>query len=175
VTETLRVYLERGGRLNVDVHRSLIEAMTSPLSADQRGDRAVAARYEFDTLSDGGDPQPERHLTPGQRLDAVQATGFLADYLEGGPDPELDQMIRAALPLPLELHLDAQTVPHRIRVGVPDGGSWSCDNCRATSEAIGARALLISDRPGASSLHRDIVICAECVAAAAETLQRDAT
>lgn len=173
VTKTLREVLEGGGRLNFEVHRGLIDAMASPMSPDQRADRAVVARYEFDTLADGGDPHPDRHLTPGQRAEAIQAAGFLADYLEAEPDPELDRMIHAALPEPLALHLEAQTLPHRMHVGVPPGGYWSCDNCGATFETSEAEALLITDRPGSSRLHRDIVFCVECVMVAATALRGD--
>lgn len=170
MTEHLREYLVRGGRLNFDVHRSLIDAMTSPTSSDRRADRAVVARYEFETLADGGDPQPDRHLTSGQRTEVTQAAGFLADYLEADPDPELDRLIQAALPVPLARHLEAQTSPHRMHVGVPGGAFWSCDNCGATFETSETNALLVSDRPGYSSLHRDIVFCADCITAAATEL-----
>lgn len=165
MTEHLREYLDRGGRLNFEVHRCLIDAMTSPMSSDQRADQAVVARYEFETLADGGDPRPDRHLTPDQRAEVAQAAGFLADYLDADPDPELDRRIQEALPAPLALHLEAQTLPHRMHVGVPDGGYWSCDNCGATFDTNETKALLITDRPGYSSLHRDIAFCAECVAA----------
>lgn len=171
MTETLRQYLAGGGRLNFDVHRGLIDAMRSPMSTDQRADRAAVARYEADTLGDGGDPRPGRHLTSGQLVEVAQATRFLADYLEGQSDPELDEMIQAALPAPLAVHLEGQTLPHRMQVGAPSGGYWSCDNCGATFETHEAKALLITDRPGYSSLHRDIVICGGCVAEAAASLR----
>lgn len=168
--ETLREYLEGGGRLHVDVHRGVIAAMTSPMATADRADQAVVARYEFDTLSDGGDPRPDRRLNPAQRVEATQAAGFLADYLQGAPDPELDRMIQAALPAPLALHLEAQTLPHRMHVGVPDGDFSSCDNCGSTLETNGAKALLISDRAGYSILHCDIAFCAGCVTSVAHDL-----
>lgn len=170
LTEHLREYLGRGGRLNFDVHRSLVDAMTSPLTPDGRADRAVVARYEYETLTDGGDPQPDRHLTADQRTEVTQAAGFLADYLEAEPDQELDRLIQAALPAPLARHLESQTVPHRMHVGVPEGPFWSCDNCGATYDSLEKNALLVSDRPGYSSLHRDIVFCAACVTVAAVEL-----
>ncbi|MFN8052544.1 MAG: hypothetical protein U0Q22_13950 [Acidimicrobiales bacterium] len=170
MTETLREYLTGGGRLNFDVHRSLVDAMASPMSSDARADLAVVARYEFDTFADGGDPRPDRHLTPEQHAEAAQAAGFLADYLEADPDPELDRMIQAAFPEPLARHLEAQTSPHRMHVGRPDGAYWSCDNCGATFGSGEASALVVTDRPGYSSLHRDIVFCAECVADAASEM-----
>ena len=119
----------------------------------------------------GGDPHPDRHLTSWQRVEATQSAEFLADYLEADPDPELDRMIQAALPEPLALHLEAQTLPHRMHVGVPASGYWSCDNCGATFETSEAKALLITDRPGYSSLHRGIVFCGGCVTEAAALLR----
>lgn len=175
MTETLQEYLAAGGRLNFDVDRELIDATASPMSDDERADRAVKARYDHETLLDGGEPVPGRHLTDAQRAEITRATGFLADYLESAPDPELDKLIHAALPEPLALHLEDLTVPHRIHVGRPGGVFWSCDSCGATFEAADDRALMITDRPGHSSLHRDIVVCADCVRAAAAELEPGAT
>ena len=112
----------------------------------------------------------DRHLTADQRTEVTQAAGFLADYLEAEPDQELDRLIQAALPAPLARHLESQTVPHRMHVGVPEGPFWSCDNCGATYDSLEKNALLVSDRPGYSSLHRDIVFCAACVTVAAVEL-----
>jgi len=172
-TTTLRDFLSDGGRLNFEVHRDLVNALStaSTWSADDRADRAVKARYDYDTLADGGELYQDRHLTSGQRAEGAQASRFLAEYLEGWPDPALDQMIHAALPEPLALHLEAQSRPHRIKVGEPDSdGYWSCDNCGATFGVGEAEALLISDRIGHSSLRRDIVICRDCVMIAASAL-----
>ena len=172
-TTTLRTYLSAGGRLNFDVHRELIDAMSTAPSwtADEREDRAMKARYADDTLVDGGDVYGQGHLTPGQRAEAVQANGFLAEYLDDWPDPGLDRMIQDALPEPLALHLEAQIRPHRIHVGPPECDDyWSCDNCGATFAAGEADALLVTDRVGHSRLAADIVICRDCVMIAASAL-----
>ena len=169
-TTPLRDHLSAGGRLSFEVHRDLVDALSaaSSWSADERADRAVKARYDYDTLADGGEMYQGRHLTPDQRAEVAQALRFLAEYLEDWPDTGLDQMIQAALPGPLALHLEALTRPHRIEVGEPKcDGYWSCDNCGTTFGAGEAEALMISDRPGYSSLHRDIAICRDCVMIAA--------
>lgn len=172
-TTSLRDHLTSGGRLSFDAHRDLIEAVASAsrTSDAARANRAATARYDVDTLSDGGELYQGRRLTPGQRDEAVQAQRFLAEYLEAWPDPELDAMISAALPEPLSLHLEAQARPHQVHVGEPEcDGVWSCDNCGGSFAAGETSAMLITDRPGHSRLHRDIVICRECVLATAASL-----
>jgi hypothetical protein len=159
--------------LNFDVYRDLIDATSSASSwsDDERADRALKARYAFDTLADGGDLYGRGHLTPEQRAESAQAHRFLAEYLEAWPDPELDELIHAALPEPLALHLEAQTRPHQIHLGEPEcDGYWSCDNCGATFNAGEADAMLITDRVGHSRLPADIVICRDCVLIAAAAL-----
>ena len=60
MTEHLREYLVRGGRLNFDVHRSLIDAMTSPTSSDRRAARAVV---EEEAVTVGGEDEGDvEHL-----------------------------------------------------------------------------------------------------------------
>ena len=175
---TLRDHLQAGGRLHFDAHRDLIDALSCAGSwtDDHRADRALTARYDADTLADGGELYQGRHLIQEQRAETAQAQGFLADYLETYPDPELDSMIHAALPGPPSLHLEAQARPHQVHVGAPDGDdTWSCDNCGATVAGGDASAMLITDRPGHSQLHRDIVICRGCVTAVADSLATDTT
>jgi len=175
---TLRTHLQAGGRLHFDTHRDLIDARSAAASwtADHRADRVLTARYDADTLTDGGEAHPGHHLTPEERTETAQAQRFLAEYLESFPDPELDALIQAAIPEPLSLHLETQARAHQVHIGPPDGnGFWSCDNCGATFATGGASAMLITDRPGHSKLHRDIVICSACVAAAAESLAADST
>ena len=175
---SLRNFLSAGGRLNFDVHRDLVDALStaSSCSADDRADRAVKARYDYDTLADGGEVHPGRHLTPDQRAEAAQASRFLAEYLEDWPDPQLDELIHGALPGPLALHLEARLRPHRIEVEAPEcDGYWSCDNCGATFAAGAADALVIGDRVEHSKVHRDIVICRDCVMIAASRLSGSAS
>lgn len=175
---TLREHLQAGGRLNFYAHSDLVDACSTAgsWSADQRADRALTARYDADTLADGGELYRGHRLTPEQRAETAQAQRFLADYLEAFPDPELDTMVHAAFPQPLALHLEAQTRPHQMRVGRPDADDpWACDNCGARFAAGDASAMIITDRPGHSKLHRDIVICSVCVVAAAASLAADST
>jgi len=170
---SLTEFLSAGGRLHFDVHRELIDAVSaaSTWTDDERADRATKARYDYNTLADGGEIQQGRHLTPEQRTEAAQASRFVAEYLEAWPDPATDRLIHAALPEPLSVHLEARTRPHRTRIGEPDcNGYWSCDNCGATFAAGEAEALLISDRAGHSRLHRDIALCRDCVVIAAAAL-----
>lgn len=170
---TLREHLRSGGHLHFDTDRDLIDAFSSAGSwtPDQRAGRALTARYDADTLTDGGEHYLGRHLTPEQRIETAQAQRFLADYLDAFPDAELDTMIRAALPEPLSLHLEARKRPHRVYVGQPEGEEfWSCDGCGATFAVGETFAMLITDQPGYSRLHRDIVICVGCVEAVAASL-----
>lgn len=175
---TLREHLQAGGRLRLDVDRDLIDAFSCAGSwtADHRANRALAAQYDAETLTDGGELHQGHHLTLEQRTETAQAQRFLAEYLEAFPDPELHRLIHGALPRPLTLHLEAQIRPHRVHVGPPDGEDfWSCDSCGATFAAGGASAMLITDRPGYSKLHSEIVICSDCVDAASELLAAGAT
>ena len=119
MAKTLREYLSAGGRLNPEVHHDLIAAVSSSLSPDQRADKAAVARYEHETFADGGDPHPGRFLTAGQRDEAEQAAGFLADYLEADSDPELDRLVNAAISEPPALHLEAKDPPHHMNTDTP--------------------------------------------------------
>jgi hypothetical protein len=110
---------------------------------------------------------------------ALAAYGQWSADLAEDVTGELTARFRAALPDQLRAECDERLArarsPHPLTVGDPcDDGArwWKCGNCGSGFDE-GHPALTVGDRPGYSDLPYPIHYCAQCVTAAASTLDSE--